>query len=145
MGAYTFVNNNGASVVDYLLTNECNFSCISLYTFTKCSDHTPLSFSIRCENWSENTRDYESVKHKRNASHRDAFQTELLTKAGLLDNLTSSIDTNSVQSVNEVVNSFNAILREVADPLFEKHVVCSNTVSFSPSSCVNNAEWFDSV
>ena len=34
-------------------------------------------------------------------------------------------------------------MREVADPLFEKHVVCSNTVSFSPSSCVNNAEWFD--
>ena len=63
----------------------------------------------------------------------------------MLDNLTSSIDTNSVQSANEVGNSVNAILREVADPLFEKHVVCSNTVSFSPSSCVNNAEWFDSV
>ena len=72
-----------------------------------------------------------------------AFRTGLLTKAGLLDDLTSSIDTNSVQSVNEVGNSFNAILREVADPLFEKHIVCSNTVSFSLSSCVNNAEWFD--
>ena len=33
---------------------------------------------------------YESVKHKWNA-----FRTGLLTKAGLLDNLTSSIDTNS--------------------------------------------------
>ena len=63
-----------------------------------------------------------SVKHKLNASHRDAFRKGLLTKDGLLDNLMSSIDTNSVQSVNEVVNS-------------------SNTVSFSPSSCVNNAEW----
>ena len=74
-----------------------------------------------------------SVKHKWNASHRDAFRTGLLTKACLLDNLTSSIDTNSVQSVNEVVNSFNASLREVAYPLFEKHIVCSNTVSVSPS------------
>ena len=146
VGAYTFVNNNGASVVDYLLTNECNFSCISdfyIHSLNEWSDHTPLSFSIRCKNWSENTRDYESVKHKWNASHRDAFRTGLLTKAGLLDTLTSSLDTNNVQSVNEVGNSVNAILQEVADPLFEKHVVCSNIVSFSPSSCVNNAEWFD--
>ena len=42
-------------------------------------------------------------------SHRDAFRTSLLTKAGLLDELTSSIDINSVQSVNEVINSVNAI------------------------------------
>ena len=136
VGAYTFVNNNGASVVDYLLTNECNCSCISdfsIHSLNKWSDHTPLSVSIRCKNWSENTRDYESVKHKLNASHWDAFRKGLLTKAGLLDNLTSSIDTNSVQSVNEVVNSFNASLQEVAYPLFEKHIVCSNTVSVSPS------------
>ena len=145
VGAYTFVNNNGASVVDYLLTNVISRVYHYIHSLNEWSDHTPLSFSIRFNNWSENTCDYESVKHKWNASHRDAFRTSLLTKAGLLDNLTSSMDTNSVQSVNEVVNSFNAILREVADPLFEKHVVCSNTVSFSPSSCVNNAEWFDSV
>ena len=61
----------------------------------------------------------------------------------MLNTLTNSIDTNSVQSVNAVGNSFNDGLREVADLLFEKHIVCSNTVSFSPSSCVNNAEWFD--
>ena len=45
--------------------------------------------------------------------------------------------------MNEVGNSFNAILREVADPLLEKHIVYSNTVSFPPSSCGNHAEWFD--
>ena len=61
----------------------------------------------------------------------------------MLNTLANSIDTNSVQSVNAVGNSFNDGLREVADLLFEKHIVCSNTVSFSPSSCVNNAEWFD--
>jgi len=115
-----------------------------IHSLNEWSGHTPLSFSIRCKNWSKNTRDYESVKHKWNASYWDAFRTVLLTKAGLLDNLPSSIDTNSVQSVNEVVNSCNTILREVADRLFEKHIVCSNTVSFSPSSCVNYAEWFDS-
>lgn len=48
-----------------------------------------------------------------------------------------------MQSVNEAVNSFNKILREVADPLFEKHVVFSNNASFSPTSCVKHAEWFD--
>ena len=58
----------------------------------------------------------------------------LLTKDGLLDNFTSSIDTNSVQSVNAVINVLYAILREVADPLLDKHIVYSNTVSFSPSS-----------
>jgi len=52
VGAYTFVNNNGASVVDYLLTNECNCSCISdfsIHSLNEWSDHTPLSFSIRCK------------------------------------------------------------------------------------------------
>ena len=52
VGAYTFVNNNGASVVDYLLTNECNFSCISdfsIHSLNEWSDHTPLSFSIHCK------------------------------------------------------------------------------------------------
>jgi len=54
----------------------------------------------------------------------------LLTKDGLLDNFTSSIDTNSVQSVNAVINVLYAILREVADPLLDKHIVYSNTCSF---------------
>ena len=50
-------------------------------------------------------------------------------------------NTNQPRTRNMNKSSYET--REVAYPLLEKHIVCSNTVSFSPSSCVNNAEWFD--
>jgi len=48
-GMYTFLCNSGASVVDYLLTRERNFSCIESFAiqpFNEWSDHAPLRFSL---------------------------------------------------------------------------------------------------
>ena len=60
------------------MTNECNFSCISdfyIHSLNEWSDHTPRCFSIRCKNWSESTRDYESVEHTFSNLENEIFQT----------------------------------------------------------------------
>ena len=50
-GLFTFISRNGASVVDYLLCKECNFSnitCFNVNSMNEWSDHTPISFSLSC-------------------------------------------------------------------------------------------------
>ena len=52
-GPSTFISRNGASVVDYLLCKECNFSnitCFNVNSMNEWSDHTPISFSLSCNN-----------------------------------------------------------------------------------------------
>ena len=46
-----------------------------IHSLNEWSDHTPLSFSIRCKNWSESTRDYESVEHTFSNLENEIFQT----------------------------------------------------------------------
>ena len=53
------MNNNGASVVDYLLSVDIgiSFSCSTDFRYTNI-------FSIRCKNWPDNPRDYKHDKYK---------------------------------------------------------------------------------
>jgi hypothetical protein len=53
IGSYTYVTNNGAFVIDYLLTYEKNFPNICYFivnSVNEYSDHTPVSFSLFCNN-----------------------------------------------------------------------------------------------
>jgi hypothetical protein len=49
VGMYTYVSQNGASVIDYVLTNEKKFSNISYFCVQQVnefSDHAPIEFSL---------------------------------------------------------------------------------------------------
>ena len=48
-GDFTFISHNGSSVIDYLLTKECNFSNISQFKILEnnvFSDHSPVVFIV---------------------------------------------------------------------------------------------------
>ena len=61
----------------------------------------------------------------------------------LLNDLTSDIDLSERSSINTLVNDFTNIIRNVADPLFERNIKTNHSSSFSDKSISESAEWFD--
>ena len=55
----------------------------------------------------------------------------------------NNIDCSCKQSVNNIVNSFTDVLRDIADPLFTKQCRFSKTPHYQNNSCTKNADWFD--
>lgn len=143
---HTFVSKNGTSVIDYLLTKECNFSQISNFTIdsvNEWSDHTPLRFALFCNNISPACEKISDVIYKWNPIHKDLFRARLITKLPDLNNLVENINISDRSCINNVINDFTDIIRNVADPLFKKTCNSSYRPSFTDKSVVKDAEWFD--
>ncbi len=144
---FTFITQQGASLIDYLLTKESNFSRINSFTVEDLnvySDHTPISFAIHAnfdypEGISENY-----VKIQWDVSKRDKFRSAIISRLTELNNLTCSHNSNlqNRESINTLLNSFTTIMREVADPLFLNHSSHKN-VSYNDAAHVKHADWFD--
>ncbi len=143
---HTFYAHNGSSVIDYLLTRECNFSLLSNFTvgdFNQWSDHAPLHFALYCNNFSPNHETYTDVKYKWNSSLREQFRSGIITKLPAFNDIVENIDCLDRVSINDALDLFTTTIRSVADPLFSKNCNYSNKPSFETESCMKSADWFD--
>jgi len=145
-GPFTFTSRNGASVVDYLLCKECNFSnitCFNVNSMNEWSDqYTPISFSLSCNNVLVSDDDVYLSKYKWSQVHRDSFRANLIGQLPFLNQLTSIIE-RSQTCIHNVVSSFTNVIKYTADHFFLKTVRQSHPTSFVDTPSCNNAEWFD--
>ncbi|XP_053405087.1 uncharacterized protein LOC128558872 [Mercenaria mercenaria] len=151
-GTFTYVNTAGSSVIDYLLLQENNFDIVNNFSidkFTEWSDHAPISFDICCHNSITNNNSDEQPGRKRsqftwNEQLRDDFRRKLISVLPELNNVVQNIDISQKESVNNSVNAFTGIIRNVGDPLFAKELK-SNTQPRYDNSCTlsRKADWFD--
>ena len=147
IGEYTFVSNQGASVIDYLLTRECNFPHITdfyIEPLNEWSDHSPISFSLSCNNrCSHAPVEQEEIKIIWDSKYKNNFRAGLIGKPPAFNLLTSDINISSKESINKVLTDFANIVRSVTDPLFSTHVSQKEKIYFNDSSYASSAEWFD--
>ena len=147
IGEYTFVSNQGASVIDYLLTRECNFSRIAdfcIESLNEWSDHSPISFSLSCNNHSISAPVVqEELKIRWDSKYKNNFRAGLIGKLPAFNLLTNAINISSKESVNNAIADFTNIVRSVVDPLFSKHVSQKVNTCFNDASYASSADWFD--
>ena len=137
---------NGTSVIDYLFTNEYNFSSIADFTvhdFNVFSDHAPLQFTLLCNNSPTQYQSYTDVKYKWNDDLCGQFRSGIICMLPVFNNIVQHIDYSSRTSINEVLIRFTETICSVADPLLSKTCVYKTDPSFHVNSCIKNAEWFD--
>ena len=145
LGSYTYASTQGASVIDYLLTKECCFSTIDNFTiqsFNEWSDHSPISFTLRCKLFNKESTESVGTRYKWNSDCKNDFRSSIISKLPIFNSLTNSINNSDRTSINNLITDFTSIIRDVADPIF------SSQVSFSKKSAFNNSisqdkEWFD--
>jgi hypothetical protein len=90
---YTFLSHNGCSVIDYLLTYDCNFAQINSFTivgFTEWSDHAPLLFSLQCNNVIAVKSSFAETKLKWNEQLRDQFRSGVIANLSKLNAIVNS-------------------------------------------------------
>lgn len=144
--AFTFVSQHGTSVIDYLLTKESNFSQISNFVIESMniwSDHTPIHFILRCNNFKPVDEEILETKIKWDQMLRDRFRSELIIKLPDFNRLTYNIDPSNRKSINDVMNNFTNTIRNVADPLFSKCFTHKKSSYFRDAAFVKHADWFD--
>ena len=109
---FTFFSRNGSSVIDYLLTHEQNLHLLNSFQvcpFNKRSDHTPLSFSIRCNNYVPLNKSYTETRYKWDNSFTQQFRSGIIAQLPVFNTLVNNIDCSCKQSVNNIVNSFTDV------------------------------------
>jgi len=147
IGSFTYVAQHGASVIDYLLIKDTNFSSIrdfTIHSVNEWSDHTPISFSLLCNNITPVVNESSHVRYNWKSDYVNTFRTSLIAKLPDFNRITGNIDSTSRSSINDALNSFTFIIRGVADSLFSKTVYHKNdNTSFSDTSHVKDADWFD--
>ena len=145
-GMLTYVSGKGASVIDYLLVRENDFSCINdfnVHEFNEWSDHAPLSFSLSCNFNPHFAIQGEQFKCCWNDGAREEFRRGIIGNLHHFNGVTGNIDIADRKSINECINNFTDIIRQVADPLFGKQYTNDNINSFSDQPFIKNKEWFD--
>ena len=146
VGSFTYVSQNGASVVDYLLSMECvlsNITCFSVLSLNEWSDRAPIQFSLACKNVPLQGREINEIKYKWSDACKQTFRSCLIDGLPNLNRLFDGFDPNSGESINSTVSVFSKILQRVADPLFS-HVTCrTDSPAFTNTPVLNDAEWFD--
>jgi len=150
-GSFTYMNTNGASVIDYLLIPEHDFNIIKDFkvkSFNEWSDHAPLFFKISCHK-EENMSDVEDSGTRNcyewNDTLKEAFRSNLISKLTSFNQVIHRVNIGNKDSVNDCVNEFTDILRSVADPLFskEKRFGGNEAKYVNPNRVSKKAEWFD--
>ncbi len=120
---YTFLSNNGCSVIDYLLTKESNFSQIQQFyiqRFNEWSDHAPLCFSLLCNNRLHSEEKQSDTKYKWNDSLREQFRSGIIRILPTFNDIVHNINCPDRDSINVLIDKFSNTIRDVADPLFAK-------------------------
>jgi len=123
--SFTCLTHNGASVVDYLLTQQDNFNLIDHFSvgdFTTFSNHDPLSFSLRTKFSYNDTAGVNSKNsyYKFDPKHKGMFVMDITNN---LETLTR--DLNS-EGGNGNVNTLTSIFTNL-----RKHLVVVGRVSLS--------------
>jgi len=109
---FTFFSRNGSSVIDYLLTHEQNVHLLNSFQvcpINKRSDHTPLSFSMRCNNCVPLNKSYTGTRYKWDNSFTQQFRSGSIAQLPVFNTLVNNIDCSCKQSVNNIVNSFTDV------------------------------------
>jgi hypothetical protein len=148
-GAFTFISSQGASVIDYLLTKDCNFSQICNFTvhdLNEWSDHCPISFNLKCNL----PRKIERISHdefvcryKWSDDCKNEFRAKLIAKLPVFNTLTNCIYVENKTSVNNLVTDFTSIIQDIAKPLFFKSHIVKKDASFCNLNNEKNKDWFD--
>ena len=145
VGSYTYSCRNGSSVVDYLLLQETDFHKVENFRvadFNEFSDHSPITFSIKCSNVTKHNQHYEFTRYKWNDEFRDIFRKRLIERLPDFNRVTLNVDTEDRDSVNNSVNSFTDIIKEAADPLFSRQYSGMKKVEYRTTTNKRVA-WFD--
>jgi len=121
-GMFKFANSNGASVIDYLLTQENPFSLISdfsLCSFNEYSDHAGVYCSLKTSLHTHVEKT--ELKYEWNIKHRNTFRAGIISKLPEFNLLTNDLTAaNNRDDVNDLLNSFTGLIRDVAGPMFAK-------------------------
>lgn len=147
VGSYTFFSRNGSSLIDYLLLNHNDFDRITQFaiqSFTEFSDHAPLSFTIHARRQSvpgASNGNGEHFYYRWDDTCNAEFRRGLISKLPELNTVLTNVSMHERDSVSHAVSSFVHVIRDVADPLFQrKHVVRTGIFTKSP---VYDCRWFD--
>ena len=141
------ISNNGASVIDYLLTNECNFSNIAHFSVSPLSvysDHCSLKFSLSCNLYFHKAESFTITKTKWRNDLKDQFRLGIISILPQFNSLIESLDLSCNESLKRVVDNLTGIYLDIANLLFKKSYTCTNSDSACPNDNVfRNAEWFN--
>jgi hypothetical protein len=143
-GSYTYCNIHGTSVIDYLLSRECDFSLVKHFNvcdFNEWSDHAPLQFVLDIGNHTETVTSYNYISYKWNPLNRDIFRSKIIGRLPDFNRLTNNLNTLDRNTINEVVDNFSLIIRECAEPLFSKSCR-ENKIGFT-DNVFSSKQWFD--
>jgi len=145
-GEYTFINNNGSSVVDYCILNKADFVYINDFNVqppTDISDHSALNICIQrskrsiCESRdpcivSEDYLEWDETM-------TNVFRASLLDSSDTL--LQISSDLNNI-SINESVQQFTQYIQDKAFSIFGK-TRTTKIASDSRPAHRNKKSWFN--
>ena len=146
IGAYTFCNTLGSSVIDYFITTENNLNCICDFTiekFNEWSDHAPVIFGIDiCKRKQDvNEAQHQTYKlSKWNNENREKFRRAIIGKLPEFNKITEAIDVNDRSTIHYAVDNFSSLLVSAAEPFFTKSFRTPNLYNLKQ---VKQAEWFD--
>ena len=142
---YTFLSHNGCSIIDYLITRECDFKNIAKFSignFNEWSDHAPLHFSLLCNNFVPEKSQYSETRYKWDESLRQQFRSGIISNLQRFNTIVKGNDSMDRGSVDTMLNDFTQIVCDVSDPLFSKTFLNKNHVHFS-STRSERKDWFD--
>jgi hypothetical protein len=83
------------------------------------------------------------VRYKWNDNHVNTFRNSLIAKLPEFNRLTCAIENGNRLSINDALNNFTSLIRNVADPLFSKNIPNRINHSFSDTTPAKDADWFD--
>ena len=107
------------------------------------SDHAPLSFSLYCNHKTVDQLPFTETKLKWDDSSRNQFRSGIISNLPMFNRIVEDLDCSSCGSIKSALNKFNDVIRNVADPLFSKEYLITNTPKFEQCSAVRHANWFD--
>ena len=126
------------------LCKECNFSnitCFIVNSMNEWSDHTPISFSLSCNNVLVSDDDVYLSKYKW-SQVPESFKANLIDQLPLLNQLTSIIE-RSQACINNVISSFTNVIKDTDDNSFLKTVKQSQPTSFVDTPSCNRQRMYE--
>ena len=148
-GNFTFANQFGCSVIDYVITHHDNFKIIKSFTvlpFNEWSDHAPVAFDIDCKCLSSVTINVGArTRITWDNSKSDQFRSRLIGKLPQLNRIVDSLCASNTQSIDTGVEEFSSLIREAASPVCSKTTPVHKKITseaFKQRLC-NKSDWFD--
>jgi hypothetical protein len=70
------------------------------------------------------------VRYKWNDNHINTFRNSLIAKLQEFNRLTCAVKNGNLLSINDALNTFTSLIRNVADPLFSKTFLTGLIIHF---------------